>query len=276
MADYSAYPYGRMLSYIERRCTELGDDKKYIEYILSMENAESIERLIKMYGSCYKVLAYLFFGTKKLPYAWYNTETWGYNNGWLIDELNYCLNENILKWYKRQEDVTDEQALKCIVNLRNAKNTDAVQSCILVNSTPQVDNGIRHFTHVRNNFYKLRNKMFKGISASWEKGYYISYLRYLAFHGHILDVSEMAFCRDGRIKYDNLIEEYKIEVVEAKKRAEERRKKIKEEQRRHELSIGSNVLDSVFSTAGDMALSFLFSLPFAFFGGIIGNMGRRR
>jgi hypothetical protein len=68
--------------------------------------------------------------------------------------------------------------------------------------------------------------MLKGKNDSWEKGYFISYLRYLAFHGHILDVSEMAFCRDGRIKYDNLIEEYKIEVVETKKRAEERRKKI--------------------------------------------------
>ena len=276
MTDYSQYPYGRMLSYIERRCKELGDDKNYIEYILSMEHAESIERLIKMYGSCYKVLAYLFFGSKKLPHAWYITEIWGYNNGWLIDELSYCLNENILKWYKSQQNVTDEHALKCIANLRYAKNAIAVQNEILKSSNPHVSSGIRHFTHVRSNFYNIRNKIEKGYCTSWEKNYWISYLRYLAFYGHILDVAEMAFCRSLKIKYDNLIEEYKIEKAEALKRAEERKKKQQEEEWRYGMSRGNYALNSVFNAAGDMALSFLFSLPFAFFGGILSNIGRRR
>ena len=62
MADYNNYMYKRMLSYIERRSKELNDDRDYIGYILSMEHAESIEKLIKMYNSCFKVLAYLFFG----------------------------------------------------------------------------------------------------------------------------------------------------------------------------------------------------------------------
>jgi len=149
MTDYSQYPYGRMLSYIERRCKELGDDKNYIEYILSMEHAESIERLIKMYGSCYKVLAYLFFGSKKLPHGWYITETWGYNNGWLIDELNYCLNENILKWYKRQESPSNAQTLSALSNLHESKNIVTVQNEILKISTPQADNGVNTLFYIR-------------------------------------------------------------------------------------------------------------------------------
>lgn len=33
MIDYSKYPYGQMLSYVERRCKELNEDKNYVEYI---------------------------------------------------------------------------------------------------------------------------------------------------------------------------------------------------------------------------------------------------
>lgn len=275
MKDYSKYSYSRMLQYIEKRCIELGRNNR-IDYVLSMEKAETMEKMIDIYDHVFQYLAILFFGTRKVPHGWYITDTWGYNHGWLIDELNYCLNENILKWYKRQENVTDEQALKCIANLRYAKNATIIQKEILKTSSPNVDLGIRHFIHVRFSFYKLRHKIEKGYFASWEKGYYISYLRYLAFHGHILDVPEMAFCRDRGIKYDNLFEEYKIEREEERKLREERKKKQKEEQRHHEIAESFNAFNGFMNSAGDMALSFLFSLPFAFFGGIIGNMGRRR
>ena len=228
MADYSAYPYGRMLSYIERRCTELGDDKKYIEYILSMENAESIERLIKMYSSCYKVLAYLFFGTKKLPYAWYNTETWGYNYGWLIDELNYCLNENILKWYKRQESPSNKQTLSALSNLHESKNIVTVQNEILKISTPQADNGVKTLFYIRDKQYDMRNK---NSNYRYNEHDYLYCSGYLAAHGHIFDIIEIRFGKDLGISYDNVEIEYKKGVERKEKRKEEKEKKKRDKKR---------------------------------------------
>ena len=270
MADYSKYPYRRMLYYVESRSRELGDDYDYIQYILSMEKANSIERMIKMYGTCYKILAYLFYGSKKLPRDWYVTETWGYDNGWLVEELNYCLNDNILKWYKNQEKISNEQVLKCISNLRSADNDITVQTEILSNSCPQVDKGILFFTYVRRRYYKLQKEIEK--DSHGKKRCYMSYCRYLAAHGHILDDAELDFCSNNSLKFDNLVEEYYKEVAEAREKAKLQKKKEIEEERR----LNRERSAAAFNSFGNFLFSSLLSFPFALFGGIIGNMNKKR
>jgi hypothetical protein len=43
MQDYSKYPYGGLLIYIETMCKQRGEERDYITYLFSMERAESIE-----------------------------------------------------------------------------------------------------------------------------------------------------------------------------------------------------------------------------------------
>lgn len=333
MTDYSKYPYGQMLSYVERRCKELNEDKNYVEYILSMERAESIERLIKLYGNCYKVLAYLFYGSKTIPSNWFVTDTWGYKNGWLVDELNYCLNENILRWYKRQENITDEQAIMCISNLRNAINTQEIETKILSTSNPNVDCGIGNLSRIRNSHHKIR----KGFQKEYIKSNYVPNLACLVAHGYILDAVDTSIGKISCISYDNLIEIYNKPIEERKKREEEKQKKIKKERTILFVVLLCSILATVVSIrfriamlvaftscavifsfaalimhyidnsrsskkrindeleyqdsregydnkyaynvmneVGEIGLSFLLSLPFAFFGGIFRSMGKRR
>lgn len=275
MIDYSKYEYRRMLSYIEERCKELNDDRDYIGYILSMENAESIEKLIKMYGSCYRVLAYLFFGKKNLPMGWYRTGTWGYHNEWIIEELNYCLNENILKWYKRQKKLSNEEVLKCIANLRDASNAAKIHSEIITDSKPRADRSIWHFTHVIHSYYKLRKAIESGIYTPLERTHYISHFRYLAAHGHILDVAEISFCKKEGIKYDNLLEEYEIEKEQTTKRELEQMEAEKEAQKCFNTTTNVNMFKA-FDEVGDLVFSALLAIPFGFLGAIFSSIGRRR
>ena len=84
MTDYSKYPYSRMLQYIEKEVLNW-ERKNHIDYILSMENAETMEKLIDIYNHVFQYLAILFFGTKKVPRDWYIVETWGYKNEYLLE-----------------------------------------------------------------------------------------------------------------------------------------------------------------------------------------------
>ena len=230
MADYSAYPYGRMLSYIERRCMELGDNEKYIEYILSMEQAESIERLIKMYSSCYKVLAYLFFGTKKLPNEWYKPETWGYSNEYLIEELNYCLNDNILKWFNSQNSKTKELCFKCISNLRESKNTSAIEGILFKELTHYIDDANKGILYFRSRHYTLRKELESYCpNKTVRMNDYIYCSSYLAGHGRIFDIAEIKFAKERNITYEGLAEQYwkKVDLENTRKKAELNEKRMK-------------------------------------------------
>lgn len=66
MTDYRKYSCNRMLQYIEKRSAEL-EVNNHIDYILSMENENSIEDIIKIYNHAYQFLAILFLELKKYP-----------------------------------------------------------------------------------------------------------------------------------------------------------------------------------------------------------------
>jgi len=231
MADYCIYPYGRMLQYIEKRCIELGWSNR-IDYVLSMEKAETMEKLIDIYNHVFQYLAILFFGTKKVPHGWYIVETWGYNNEYLLEELNYYLNENILNWYKRLENPTNKQALSAISNLRKAKNIVVVERELLSLSKPYAYNGVKTLIRNREKLYELREKLGGNSNHSLVKSEFLSRSQYLAAHEYIFDVIESALGKDYDISYDNLIPQF-IKYVEAReKRLEEERIKIKKKKRK--------------------------------------------
>ena len=231
MADYCIYPYGRMLQYIEKRCIELGWSNR-IDYVLSMEKAETMEKLIDIYNHVFQYLAILFFGTKKVPHGWYIVETWGYNNEYLLEELNYYLNENILKWYKRLENPTNKQALSAISNLRKAKNTVVVERELLSLSKPYAYNGVKTLIRNREKLYELRKKLGGYSNHSLVKSEFLSRSQYLAAHEYIFDVIESALGKDYDISYDNLIPQFIKYVKAREKRLEEERIKIKKKKRK--------------------------------------------
>ena len=268
MVDYSKYSCCNMLQYMENRSRQLGRDN-HIDYILSMENAESIEELMKIYNNIYKFLAILFFGTKKVPKNWYKPEVWGYNRTYLIEELNTYLNECILKWYQRQDSPTELQAILCIANLRYSDNTYWVAKEILDNPNPKAEKEISRLIGKRNTQYIFRKKLEKyyDYGVKYEREY-LKLTRYLAAHGRIMDVAEIYFGKEYGIKYGNLIEDYQKDLEEEKRQEEDRVKREKEFKKQQDISSALKVFDTI----GGGLFSFLLSLPFGFFGGIFSSI----
>ena len=325
MTDYSQYPYGRMLQYIEKRCIELGWNNR-IDYVFSMEKAESMEKLIDKYNHVFQYLAILFFGTRKVPRGWYEPKSWGYKKEYLLEELNYYLNENILKWYKRLENPTNKQALSAISNLREAKNTVAVERELLSLSTPNAYNGVDTLIKNREKLYELREKLGGYSNQSLVKSEYLSRSQYLAAHEYIFDIIEISLGKDYDISYDNLIPQFKKYVETREKELEEERLKAKKIKKIKYILLtificsilgvlvstfyqlnefaaiflvvaASSIVTLIYNAestkcknrktndvafnqsmdvVADYTASFLLTLPFAIFGGIIGNMGKRR
>ena len=228
MTDYSKYPYSRMLQYIEKRSLELGR-KNHIDYILSMEKAETMEKLIDIYNHAFQYLAILFFGTRKVPHGWYIVETWGYKNDYLLEELNWCLNENILRWFKRQESPSNELTLSALSNLHKSKNIVIVQNEILKISTPQADYGVKTLFYIRDKQYDMRRP---NSNYRYNKHDYLYCSGYLAAHGHIFDIIENTCGKNLGISYDNVAIDYKKEVEREEKRKEDERIELEKEKRK--------------------------------------------
>ena len=127
MEDYSAYSYSKLLKYLDERGSHNGEGRKYTDYLLSMGDAESIDGIIEIYNNVFRKIADLIFHSA-LPREWYHVATWNPNDLYLAEELNQCLNENILRLYKAQQDATDSIGLTCLANLREAKNADSIHN----------------------------------------------------------------------------------------------------------------------------------------------------
>lgn len=230
MSDFSQYPYQRLLTYIENECQQQGEERDFINYLLSMEHAESIEHLIKIYDNIYKLLAVLFFRTKKLPNEWYKPETWGYSNEYLIEELNYCLNDNILKWFNSQNSKTKELCFKCISNLRESKNTSAIEGILYKELTHYIDDVNKEILYFRSRHYTLRKELERYCpNKTVRMNDYIYCSSYLAGHGRIFDIAEIKFAKERNITYEGLAEQYwkKVDLENTRKKAELNEKRMK-------------------------------------------------
>lgn len=272
MNDYSKYQYGNLLNYIDEGCKRIGEERDFVQYILTMDKVESIGELIKRYNNIYKLIAVIFFGSHKLPARWYVPETWGYYKRYLVDDLNLCLNENIWKWFRRQENPTPEICKICVANLRNSDKMISVENGFL-NEYVKKESVILTLLNVQSNHYNLMKRIQKeGLNNNNLKGEYIQYVQFLAVHGRIFDVAEISFGKDNGISYDNLIEDYKNRIEEEQKRIEKRNKIERKRQMRQEIDKGFKIFDTI----GGSVFSFILSLPFSFLGAIFSNIGRKR
>ena len=240
MSNYSMYPYGRLLTYIDNGCQRIGEERDFVQYLLTMDEVDSIEALVKRYDNIFKLLAVIFFGTNKLPYRWYVPETWGYNNEYLVDELNLCFNEKIWRWFNKQDSPTSELCKKCIANLRDGENYISMKNLFL-KSYADNDADIIQLIATQHRHYKLIKKL--ELDSKLPKGQYIQSCKVLAWHGRVFDIVEKSLGKTIDVTYDDMAELYQKELeLEAKRKKEIERNAKKEEEKRLKRSIIIGVL----------------------------------
>ena len=139
--------------------------------------------------------------------------------------------------------------------------------------TPNVDNEDDQIIYNRTRHYLLRKEI-ETNSSNMDKKLkeYIFYSQYLAGHGRIFDCAEITFGKYNNISYKNYVDEYKEYLKANKKLREEELRKKKKEQLKQNLGGVNNAINSV----GEVLISGLLALPFAFFGAIFSSIGKKR
>lgn len=156
MSDYSKYSYRRLLDFLvlENKYDKEGVD--YAEYLLTMNDALTIEDILAIYNKVFEKIAYYVF-CHSLPDYWFITDSWG-NKTYLVYELNKCLNENINRMYESLESPTKEDCISCIVNLRECENKTETQNNIFLHKQFEGIHGL-DIIDLREKSYTIRRKI---------------------------------------------------------------------------------------------------------------------
>lgn len=222
--DYSKYSYQRLLEYIDKKVQQREVDFDLVQYLLTMEHAKSIEELVEIYNNTFKKLAILFFDSEDLPYNWYDVRTWGYQKEFILTELNCCFNENLLKWFRKQDNPTKELINKCLVNLRDNINSIEIDKELIMAISK--DENYSELASIRKTYFNCLHNYIKD-------RHYPHCLMLMAGNGRILDAYEMAFGESVGVEFDKLKEQYdKYLEQEQKKRIEEEIKAKEEKKKR--------------------------------------------
>lgn len=226
MADYSEYYIKDLLEAIKEGCQKIGEKRDFEKYLLSMEQAESVERLIEIYDNIYKLLFVFTYGNT-FPHDWYIPENGGYYKPHLVELLNRYFNDNIERLSKKYKYIPDVELTFYIANLRECINAGIVQSKMMERSIKAdkfpfktLGNACKTQYDARKGIetmYRLSSKYGSAINI------YKKFSALLAIKGRIFDVSEIAFAKDHDIDYEASIVQYKED--------EERRKKEIAEQK---------------------------------------------
>ena len=165
MADNGDYPF-RLIDFLKIKYDKEGRD--YVEYLLTMYKATSIDDMITVYDKMLEKISYYVF-CRSTPRHWFITDSWG-KKKYLAYELNKCLNENIKRWYVSLENPTKEDCVSCIVNLRESDNKNPVQNAIFSHKQFECING-SDIIALRDKSYMVRRKtrsMYPGNKAYFE------------------------------------------------------------------------------------------------------------
>ena len=205
MTDYSGYYIKDLLEAIEEGCQKIGEKRDYVKYLLSMEQAESVEKLIEIYDNIYKLLFVFTYGYT-FPHDWYKPESGGYHKQHLVELLNRYFNDNIERLSKESGYLSREMLAFFIANLRECINAGIVQSKMM---EKRLDEEKAVFLEI-GNAGKTQYRARKGIESmsKMDRRYepaikiYNRFSTLLALKGRIFDVSEIAFAKDNGIDYN--------------------------------------------------------------------------
>ncbi|MBR3455094.1 MAG: zinc ribbon domain-containing protein [Bacteroidaceae bacterium] len=206
--------YPNLVNHIYRICTKYNIKRKRIQDILSMRRAESIETLIQKFNDVFELLAYDFYNGRDFPPNWYQHEYWGNLFTNHVEDLYQCLNENIVRWFEKQEKPTIEQCTSCIVNLRECSNKKGMQNSILSVAGENVASDIDHLIRLRERYHYMRlgfyqkTRMNSQFDSDSFRKKYIDLSNTMAASGHVFDVIEKAFAKEYAIDYAALHDSY--------------------------------------------------------------------
>lgn len=207
--DYSKYSYQRLLEYIDKKVQQREVDFDLVQYLLTMEHAKSIEELVEIYNKTFRNLAILFYDSEDLPYNWYDVRTWGYQKEFILTELNCCFNENLLKWFRKQDNPTKELINKCLVNLRDNINLIEIGGEIIKSISD---------TDFQNSIAPIRNRFFSQLNGRIKKEDFLYCIKCLVGNGRIFDIYEIEKSEAVGVVFDGLAEQYKAEMEQEKKK----------------------------------------------------------
>ena len=260
MPDNSQYPYTRLLPFIKDGCKQIGEERDFVTYLLSMDQAESIEELVRILNVTFKVLSVIHFGNRKVPSYWYTYSMWGISESDVVRDLFNFFNENILIWYQKQEqNPSMELRALCIANLRNSSNQYKIAEEIIRVKLEENAALISVINREKNNFFSLYSELDSYITNNykynevWAK--YKTATKVLAGNGRIFDIIEEEILKKHAIDAEKLRIEYKQELEERKRQEEERRKEEEEKKKKEK----NNMIITIL-----IILPILFLLMFLF------------
>lgn len=273
MIDYSKHPHKRLLAFIESGCQRIDEKRDLVGYLLSMEQARSINKLLAVYNNIYKLIAGIILGTKDLPEKWYVIETLGIDNAYLFEELNQYFNENVLNLFKKiQYQFQVEKVGLYIANLRECYNTFGIQYMILRVVEEDYSKQYKTLRKTISDHYRLRKKieLYSNYNNDNFVKSYIDNSKILAYYGRVFDIAEISTGHLYGIRYDKLSDEYKKELEEAKERARSIVMKEMERRKRKEMQ-----MQQAYTSYPTTSFSDLFILPL-FILEIVSQLIRRR
>ena len=130
MVNYNYYTYSKLLYFLHEGYKKYPTFGNYAEHLLSMKEANSIVRMIEIYDRVVYIIPYYLYGPDNIPNDWFLYEKWKDNSSYLAYELNSCLNESILSFYRSITNPPEHFRYSCIVNLRHCKEMNAMEMAI--------------------------------------------------------------------------------------------------------------------------------------------------
>lgn len=230
MEDYSQHPHSSLFRYIDDGCRKTNEKRDYVRVLFSMEEAESLDKLINTYSLIYKFMGSIVWDINPLPLSWYISEAWDVEEKKMLDELNCYLNENILKCCNKHNG-TDVK--KGIINLRKSNNRYAIQNELLKDISQEEIKSVEYLIDNRDLHNDLRKRIEQNYTT-FKKDLNNRYTRssyYLAGHGYIFDIAEIECGRRIGISYDDLLEKFKKDVERIKEEQEIKIARQKKEKR---------------------------------------------
>lgn len=202
IVDYSSYSYKRLLDFLKLEDKYDSEGVNYVDILLSMEDAYSLIELMNIYNRVFKKIAYYIF-CRNLPGYWYLTNSWS-TKKYLFYELNQCLNENILRWFKGLNHPTDKHFISSIVNFRESNSLIRIQKELIMQYKAMNTDEIEGIINIRNHSYTLK-KEFGKIETLNDFDYYKDYsdtMSKLLYYGYIKSIEEIIYEEKRGIKYD--------------------------------------------------------------------------
>jgi len=233
MLELSQIKYSRLREYLDCGFKRMSIKKDPLEYLLSMETAESIQALVSKYNTIYNRLS----AFKIYPFH-------SYEEYFLFDDLSLCFNENLLRLFKEIKEPTKDDVIYFLANLRVGPSVQPIQEKILnISGVDKKD--ISDIINARDCQYEIRRKiekkdrfyLFNSHSLLW--GYKMN-TKKLVSCKRIFDVADNKIVEGHGMSYEKLIAEIEEDeesnrrlriYQEEEERKEEERRKLNEKKR---------------------------------------------